>query len=195
VPTAQLQNIGAAGQLPVQSFQGFEEASLDLTVTPHISEGNYLNLELQLTVDQFTGNSTDPTLPPPKATRELTTRITVPNHQTVVIGGLSSTRYLESVSKIPILGDIPLLGLLFKRRDIRETRTHLFIFLTPHILEDQDFRDLGMLSRAELEAVRAEGIDPGKIDASYRRAFRDQEWVGAARGLPAGRASYRSANE
>lgn len=195
VPTAQLQNVGAAGQLPVQSFQGFQEASLDLTVTPHISEGNYLNLELSLTIDQFTGSSTDPTLPPPKATRELKNRITVPNHQTVVIGGLSSTRLLESVNKVPFLGDIPLLGLLFQRRDVRDTRTHLFVFLTPHILQDPEFRDLGKLSAEELKAVRAEGLDPSRIDSAYRRAFADQDWAGAAEGLPAGRVRYRGLHE
>jgi len=195
VPTAQLQNVGAAGQLPVQSFQGFQEASLDLTVTPHISEGHYLNLELSLTIDQFTGSSTDPTLPPPKATRELKSRITVPNHQTVVIGGLSSSRLLESVNKVPFLGDIPLLGLLFQRRDTRETRTELFVFITPHILEDPEFRDLGKLSAAELEAVRKQGLDPGRIDAAYRAAFADQDWPGAAEGLPASRVRYRGLHE
>ena len=71
-------------------------------------------------------------------------------------------------------------------------RTPLFIFLTPHILDDQDFRDLGKLSKAELEAVRADGIDPGKIDAGYRQAFRDQDWAGAAAGEPAGAVRYRS---
>jgi general secretion pathway protein D len=192
VPTAQLQNVGQAGLAPISSFQGFEEAGLEMTVTPHISEGNYLNLELNLSIDQFTGSSSDPTLPPPKATRRLTNRITVPNHQTVIIGGLTSQRVLESTTKIPLLGDIPLLGMLFRRKDVRETNTHLYVFLTPHILDDDKFRDLGKVSKEHLRRMREDGVDPAKIDQEYRAAFADDTWPGAAQGLTAARPTYQS---
>ncbi len=195
VPTSQLSNVGTPGIAPTQSFGSFQEAGITMTITPHISEADYLNLEMKLTIEQFTGSSTNPALPPPKATRDIENRITVPNHQTVIIGGLTSTRTLEAVTKIPLLGDIPLLGLLFQRQDKRETKTHLFIFLTPHVLVDDRFRDMGMLTKAHLADMRAQGINADAIDVHYREAFRDQSWPGAAEGRTPTRLTYRSLRE
>ncbi|MCI0339952.1 MAG: type II secretion system secretin GspD [Planctomycetales bacterium] len=195
VPTSQLSNVGTPGIAPTQSFGSFQEAGITMTITPHISEADYLNLEMKLTIEQFTGSSTDPALPPPKATRDIENRITVPNHQTVIIGGLTSTRTLEAVTKIPLLGDIPLLGLLFQRQDKRETKTHLFIFLTPHVLTDDRFRDMGMLTKSHLADMRAQGVNADAIDVHYREAFRDESWPGAGEGRAPTRLTYRSLRE
>ena len=62
------------------------------------------------------------------------TVVVTPNGQTVVIGGLMETQRVESVRKVPILGDIPLIGLAFKRTIKDDVKRELLIFLTPHIV-------------------------------------------------------------
>jgi general secretion pathway protein D len=62
--------------------------------------------------------------------------VTVPNKTTVVISGLIREDVLKTVSKIPILGDIPLLGILFRSTSNQKQRTNLLIFVTPHIVTD-----------------------------------------------------------
>ena len=59
-----------------------------------------------------------------------------PDGQTVVIGGLMQTSKGETVTKIPLLGDVPLLGILFRRTQKSESKTELIIFLTPHIVAE-----------------------------------------------------------
>jgi general secretion pathway protein D len=79
--------------------------------------------------------------------RSADTVVVTPDRQTVVIGGLMATRKTESVSKIPILGDIPVLGFAFRRKVKGDVKTELLIFLTPTIVQDP--RTLALLSKEE----------------------------------------------
>jgi type II secretory pathway component GspD/PulD (secretin) len=74
--------------------------------------------------------------------------VVTPNGQTVVIGGLISTTKSTASSKVPFLGDIPLLGQLFRSTSKAEGRTELLMFLTPHIVDAPN--QLGALSNPEL---------------------------------------------
>ena len=76
--------------------------------------------------------------------------VITPNGQTVVIGGLISNTKSESVSKVPFLGDIPLLGNLFKSTSKADGKTELLMFLTPHIVKAP--AQLAGVSTAELNA-------------------------------------------
>jgi general secretion pathway protein D len=67
--------------------------------------------------------------------RSADTVVVVPDGQTVVIGGLLQSKNLESTSKVPLLGDIPLVGLLFKHKVSAKAKTELMIFMTPHIVK------------------------------------------------------------
>ena len=69
-------------------------------------------------------------------TTELTTQVLVGNGETVVLGGVFRTEDLESVSKVPYLGDIPYIGALFKNTATSKTKTETLIFITPRILAD-----------------------------------------------------------
>ena len=71
---------------------------------------------------------------PPIFTRTVYTRALVQDSETAVIGGLIREDSTNNVDKIPVLGDIPVLGWLFKRTEKREDKNHLLIFLTPTIL-------------------------------------------------------------
>jgi type II secretion system protein D len=136
------------------SFAGFVEAGTTLTITPHVSEGNYIRVDIDLKIDNFYGESSEPGIPPPKASNQLKTSITVPDSRTVVIGGLKTTKLSTAVKKVPILGDIPLLGYFFRSETEVSTSSRLFLFIRPQIICDVEFRDLDRATRAKAEEVR-----------------------------------------
>ena len=76
------------------------------------------------------------TYTPTIAKREVTTTVTVPDKATVIISGLIREDAIKTVYKIPLLGDIPLLGILFRSTSNQKQRTNLLIFVTPHIVTD-----------------------------------------------------------
>ncbi|MBV8882206.1 MAG: hypothetical protein JO332_19780 [Planctomycetaceae bacterium] len=150
------------------TFSRFEEASTTLTISPHISEGGYLRLETKVKIEKFTGTSADPSIPPPKTSREISTKeIMVPNGGTMVIGGIVTQDKSDSMSGVPILSHIPLLGWLFRRDQNSEDKRTLYIFLTPYILYDYGFgdhRDLSRERKAEIDALRGEPLKGLNID-------------------------------
>lgn len=162
VPTSQ-NSFDPSGQSRT-GFQDYQEASLELTISPHISNDNYLRLEIHLIVEAFQG-AVDVTsgLPPPKSKREFQGSVTVADGKTVVIGGLVQDNTAETVDKVPFLGDIPLLGELFKSTSTTKEKGTLYLFVTPTILTD--FKTLEDVSyERKLEIVKLEGnirlVDP-----------------------------------
>ena len=116
----------------------FKEAVLRLDVTPNITPDDRVLLDLIITQDSL--GELVPTglggLVPSIDTTELTTQVLVGNGETVVLGGVFKTEDLESVSKVPYLGDIPYVGYLFRKTSTSKTKTELLIFITPRILSD-----------------------------------------------------------
>jgi len=160
------------------SFGGFQGAGIQLKISPSISErshlagGSYVRLGLELTVSNFTSNF-DPNaaLPPPKTTRIITTQVTMPSGHTMVLGGVIEDQAGKNEDKIPFLGDLPLIGALFRRHESTNKKTNLYFFVTPHILQEDDFSDLAELTfRKKLEAARYIG---------HRRIkLIDRKWTG-----------------
>jgi len=170
VPYTQL-NQGAPGQVSTQTFGDYAEAPIELSISPHISSGDYLRLEIRFLVEVF-GVGGGAGIPPPKTAREITTAVTVPNGATVVIGGLTLDDQTETTSQVPILGDIPILGFLFRSKSTRQQKNTLFLFLTPRILTDPQFRDLDEIStrkKAEIAALQGQ-VD--LVDPEFGRRFR-----------------------
>jgi general secretion pathway protein D len=85
--------------------------------------------------------STDPVLGPTTSKRTAKTTVVAKDQETVVIGGIIQERTIESIGKVPILGDLPLLGQLFRETSHRKQKINLILFLTPYINRDSsDFR-------------------------------------------------------
>jgi general secretion pathway protein D len=84
-------------------------------------------------------------------TRSANTVVVTPDGQTIVIGGLMSNNRISNERKIPLLGDIPLLGNLFKRKVISEEKTELLIFLTPKIIRTSQLLDMAAKERASMQ--------------------------------------------
>ncbi|MGD9642953.1 MAG: type IV pilus secretin PilQ [Elusimicrobiales bacterium] len=108
-----------------------------LKVTPTINSDGRISMKINPTVSQ-----PSPTITPVAGgapgidTRSADTNVIVRDGETIVIGGLIHDTQSESVFKVPILGDIPLIGYLFKKKSMTRTRMELLIFVTPRILED-----------------------------------------------------------
>ncbi len=110
----------------------FRDVGVILTVTPRINRSGTVSLD----VNQQINSLVEFTLfdAPIISTREASAFVTIKDKQTMVIGGMIKDDKTETVHKIPVLGDIPLLGKLFQRRDTRVEKTELMVFITPHVV-------------------------------------------------------------
>ena len=113
---------------------GFKEAVLKLEVTPQITPDNHIVMKLNVSKDAV-GEITQTGVPSVDVTH-LETTVLVNNGETVVLGGVYSQEGTKGESKVPVLGDIPYLGRLFKRTLDRQIKTELLIFVTPKIIAD-----------------------------------------------------------
>jgi type IV pilus assembly protein PilQ len=116
----------------------FKEAVLKLDVTPNITPDDRILLDLVVNQDSVgdlvpSGNGG---LIPTIDTTELTTQVLVGNGETVVLGGVFKNEELVKVEKVPLLGDIPYLGNLFKSTANTQQKTETLIFITPRILSE-----------------------------------------------------------
>jgi type IV pilus assembly protein PilQ len=116
----------------------FKEAVLSLTVTPQITPDNAIIMDLLVTKDsvgELVSSATGGFVPSID-TRSVENRVLVNDGQTVVLGGIYETETRDSVSKVPVLGDIPGLGFLFRTRTQVNNKSELLIFVTPRILRE-----------------------------------------------------------
>ncbi len=111
----------------------FKKAVLSLRVTPQITPDD--NVIMRLRVNQDTRGQDTPA-GPAIDTKQITTEVLVDNGGTVVIGGIFESADRLNRNQLPLLGDIPVLGNLFKNSLRREDRRELLIFVTPRILND-----------------------------------------------------------
>ena len=117
----------------------YRDVGIKMLVTPHVSQSDTIKLEIEQEIQEVTDfleqnlGGTGFTVPL-ISNRNVKTTITVRDGQTLMIGGLISKRTTETLRKVPILGDIPLIQNLFRELRKEEAKTTLFISLTPHIV-------------------------------------------------------------
>ncbi len=112
----------------------FKEAVLKLDVTPQITPDNRVIMDLQITQDSIGDIDLASGIPILDIT-QLETQVLVPDGETVVLGGIYTVTSVNSVSKVPLLGDIPVVGNLFKNKERREDKREILIFITPRIMD------------------------------------------------------------
>ena len=129
------QQSASSGATTVQ----FKKAVLSLEVTPQITPDNNIIMDLRVHKDSVgdvisTGGlgGTVPSID----TRAVETQVLVEDGQTVVLGGIYETERRETVNKVPFLGDIPAVGVLFRSKQVKNDKSELLIFVTPRILEE-----------------------------------------------------------
>ncbi len=159
VPT-NLLGLGGLGSLyaPIQR----QNVELRLRIKPQISASDTVRLEVDEQTEEIA--STNPQLGPTTSKRSAKTTVVVKDQETVVLGGLIQERTVKGVSKVPLLGSIPILGWFFRSEDTTRTKTNLLLFLTPYIIRDQsDYRRIferKMAERSEF-VKRFYGADAG----------------------------------
>ncbi|UYF99165.1 type IV pilus secretin PilQ [Halomonas sp. GD1P12] len=124
------QSVDAEGNPDTQ----FKEAELSLEVTPQITPDNRIIMDLVIKNDSFRESEFGGE--PPIDTNQIETQVLVDNGQTVVLGGILTTEQLSQISKTPLLGDLPLLGRLFRYNQESNEKVELLVFITPRLLDD-----------------------------------------------------------
>lgn len=117
----------------VQETWDYITAGIQLTVTPTVSPDGWITLTVKPQVD--IPQIAAPGVPPTVKSRQTEVTVMVRNNEPLVIGGLISDSDIEAIKKLPLLGDLPILGYLFKYKTTQKRRTELIILITPRIVE------------------------------------------------------------
>ncbi len=115
-----------------------KDVGITLRLTPHIHESDFVSLELYQESSAIVGDTLLNTsqVGPTTTKRSAKTSVLVKNGDTVVLGGMMQETYTTTNSQVPLLGDIPLLGNLFKFKSVQRQKTNLLILLTPQIIRE-----------------------------------------------------------
>jgi general secretion pathway protein D len=146
----------------------YDNVGIILRVTPFITSEGTVEMIVAPEISTLTDKTvaiSDKANSPIIAKRSAETVVVTPNAKTVVIGGLMETRKIESIRKVPILGDIPVLGFPFKRTVKSDVKKELMIFLTPYIVRDPKRMEnlaAGELKKTELVPEAFNPDDFGK---------------------------------
>jgi general secretion pathway protein D len=137
----------------------YQDVGIILTVTPFISDNGLVEMVVSPQISQLTdrsqwvpisgggSNNLSTVSAPVIDSRSADTVVVVPDGQTVVIGGLMQKQKTDSTQKVPVLGDIPLLGALFRHKITSDAKTELMIFMTPHVVKQPS--DLAAVTTSE----------------------------------------------
>jgi general secretion pathway protein D len=117
-----------------------KDVGITLRLTPQITEGDYVKLDIYQEISDLKDapESIITSVGPTTTKRSTKTSVVVKDGRTVVIGGLMQEKDEESVTKMPLLGDIPVLGWFFKSKSVSRNKTNLLVFLSPHIVKESD---------------------------------------------------------
>ena len=153
VPVVTGSTSSSSNDNPFQTVER-KEVGIKLNVTPQINEGDSVQLKIEQEVSSVLGASG--AVDVRFAKRQINTSVLVQDGQMIALGGLISEETKESESKIPILGDIPFLGYLFKSTNTTTSKTNLMVFIKPTIIRDGVTAD-GITQR-KYNYIRAEQL-------------------------------------
>jgi len=145
----------------LQDYTNYEykDVATSLTITPQVNQAEVIRLEIGVEVIKLKG--TDLSTTPTTFTRTADTTVVIHNEETVVIGGMIGQDTTSGEYKVPLLGDIPVLGWLFKSRGDSAKKTNLYIFITPHIVENPaELAEIYHQKRENMESLHKVAGDP-----------------------------------
>ena len=151
------------------------EAKIELSITPNISEGNLLRLEVTMLREDFTPKTEGP---PDYRTSNVETIVTVPDGSTIILGGLTKLKQSKGGSKTPLLGDVPIIGNLFRSASNSDKASNLYVFVKANILRPESatgmsqLKEISARNRVAFEKEEAKfqeyeeliGIEPEPMD-------------------------------
>ncbi|MBI2779574.1 MAG: type II secretion system secretin GspD [Gammaproteobacteria bacterium] len=135
--------VAGAGATPVNPFQTIQRQNVGITlkVKPQINEGNSIQLNIEQKVDSLSTSAVRGAADLITNTRSIKTSVMVDDGKVVVLGGLITDDLKENVQKVPFLGDLPLVGSLFRYKRNTKDKTNLMVFLHPVIMRDGELAE------------------------------------------------------
>ncbi|CAN5233051.1 hypothetical protein BH09SUM1_BH09SUM1_14920 [soil metagenome] len=156
----------------------YDDIGIILTVTPHITQNNMVEMEVSPEISTLTGDTvpiSNTAFAAVIAKRSAQTRVAIQDGKTAVIGGLMQDNKTENVRKIPLLGDIPGIGFLFRRTIKSKTKTELLIFLTPYVINGSKELDNVTAREHSLTEIEPKAFKDVKKDKYFDDAPNPQE--------------------
>ncbi len=164
IPTGAFANTGGASSSvnPFTTFQR-KQIGIRLKVKPQINEGDAIRLDIEQKVDGVAGGAAGAG-DIVTSERSIKTSVLVDDGKMLVLGGLMKDDLVETEQKVPLLGDIPLLGALFRYTTVKKVKTNLMVFLRPTILRTKE--DSFKLTRNKYNFIRSEQLRLGEDGVS-----------------------------
>jgi general secretion pathway protein D len=159
--TGQFTNTGTATTSPFQTIER-KDVGITLRIKPQVGEGG----TVRMTIFQESSSLSDKVAPgtsnagPSTDKRSIESTVVVDDGAILVLGGLIEDKFTQNTSKVPLLGDIPLLGGLFRSESRTRTRTNLMVFLRPVVMRDADSASKLSLDRYDLIRARQKDAQP-----------------------------------
>jgi general secretion pathway protein D len=148
-PIGEYATTGGANTVTPFITTEYRDVGLNLKVTPQITSGDTVQLEIKQAVDSIGPIVNEK---PTTFNREVLTKVIVDDGDILVLGGLIRTEDRKSISKVPLLGDVPGLGKLFQAEVNRTEKTNLMIFIRPVILRDRSMSNI--VTGGKYETIR-----------------------------------------
>lgn len=164
VPFVTGQQLSSSNDNPFQTIER-QDIGISLKVKPQINEGDNIKMEIEQEVSDVSTTAVTGATDITTNKRSIKTTVLVEDGQTLVLGGLIDDQINDTRSKVPFLGDIPLLGSLFRYRTSSKTKRNLMVFLHPTILRDPETADY--YSRSKYDDLRAAQLGLFEQDESY----------------------------
>lgn len=153
----------------------YQDVGIILNVTPHVNPDGLVIMDVIPEISQLTGTTvpiSEGVSAPVIAKRSAESRVAVRTGQTIVIGGLMEDRKTSTVLKIPLLGDIPVVGSIFARTQVSKSKTELLIFLTPHVAQQPEQLQGATEDLQQDLQVAPKAIRPGQFDRTVEELRR-----------------------
>lgn len=154
-----------------------KDVGITLKIKPQITEGDYVKLDIYQEISSLKQESENVliTIGPTTTKRSTKTSVVVKDNETVVIGGLMQEKDEENLTKFPVLGDIPLLGWLFKYKSTSKKKTNLLVFLTPHIVKDSErLSEITKEKRNEMGINEVQYVE-GEVLVRFKEGVSDEK--------------------
>jgi len=165
-----------SGIITTTTYQPYT-ADIELVITPHISEGDLLRLEVRMKREDFDPDTLGGSTPPDQTRSEINTTVTVPDGKTIILGGLIKLTQAKGGEKVPLLGDIPLVGALFRNVNNTNEASKLYVFVKANILRP----GTDIMGLAQLEDISQRNRD------AFERSEREFQDYRNLPGFPADR--------
>jgi type II secretory pathway component GspD/PulD (secretin) len=143
----------ASNTVATTSYGGESSAGTQIQVQPQVADRDQIVLDYNISISTFVGESADESLPPPKQENQLQAVVTVPDGFTVVVGGLELEVEGDASTQVPFLGDIPVIGYLFKSNSKSSSKSRFYVFLRCTVQRGGQFQDLRFRTQQVLEST------------------------------------------